>query len=80
MKKLYLNIILLLLLPLLSFSQNSSDVTIAKTNSGEVKIPGTWEELNSTNDTGQIFFRNSSGIVIAVAQNPKKAYPFFKPG
>ena len=60
------------------FSQDSKEFTTIKTNTSEVKIPGKWEQLNKMNDSGQIFMKNVDGIIIAIAQNPKKAYPTFK--
>ena len=59
----------------LIFSQDFYNV---ETRTGDVKIPGNWEQLNTTDDSGQTYLKNKDGVVIAVAQNPKKAYPFFK--
>lgn len=76
-----LNLILVSLLFLItkvSYSQNSTGYTIANTKMGEVKIPGDWKELNTIDDSGQIYFINTDQIIIAIAQNPKKSYPFFK--
>ncbi len=78
MNKLKLTIVLLFFLPNFIFSQNSTDFTKVKTNSGEVKVPGKWEKLNSINDSGQQFLTNKDDVIIAIAENPKKAYPFFK--
>ncbi len=66
---------LLLFLPNFIFCQ---DISKVKTNTGEVKIPGNWELLNKMDDSGQTYLTNKDGVVIAVAQNLKKAYPFFK--
>lgn len=78
MKKLNLIIVLFFLLTSLAFCQNSSDYSNVKTNSDDVKIPGKWEQLNTMDDSGQTYLTNKDGVVIAIAQNPKKAYPFFK--
>lgn len=69
---------MLVFLPNFSFSQDNIDYSKVKTNTGEVKIPGNWEELNSMNDSGQTYLKNKDGVIIAIAQNPKKAYPCFK--
>lgn len=71
-------IVLLFLISSSTFCQNSSEYSNVKTNSGDVKIPGNWEQLNKMDDSGQTYLKNKDGVVIAVAQNPKKAYPFFK--
>ncbi|UPT70586.1 MAG: hypothetical protein M0D53_16165 [Flavobacterium sp. JAD_PAG50586_2] len=59
------------------FCQDSTFATV-KTNTTEVKIPGNWEQMNTMDDSGQTYLKNKEGIVIAIAQNPKKAYSFFK--
>ncbi|HSD14375.1 MAG TPA: hypothetical protein VLB74_06980 [Flavobacterium sp.] len=75
--KLNLLLTILFFLPSVVFSQ---DITIStvKTNSGDIKIPGKWTQLNTMDDSGQTYLKNDEGIIIAIAQNPKKAYPFFK--
>ena len=78
MNKLKLMLMLLFFVPSLIFCQENTVYTKVKTTSGEVKIPGTWEQLNTASDSGQTYLQNKEGITIAVAQNPKKAYPFFK--
>lgn len=78
MIKLKLMFVILFILPNFIFSQDAVDFSKVMTHSGEVKIPGNWEQLNSTDDTGQTFLKNKDGVIIAVAQNPKKSYPFFK--
>jgi hypothetical protein len=62
----------------LIFSQNAQDYSKVKTQSGEIRIPGNWEELNKTDDSGQVYLKNKDGVIIAIAQNPKKAYSFYK--
>lgn len=69
---------LLFVLPNLIFSQDATTFSNLKTSTGDVKIPGKWEQLNTTADSGQTYLKNDSGVVIAIAQNPKKAYPFYK--
>ena len=59
------------------FCQTEKEFTTLKTNTSDVKIPGVWEQLNKMNDSGQTYMKNKEGIIIAVAQNPKKAYPTF---
>lgn len=77
MKRLKWMFILLVFVPNFIFCQDS-EYSKVQTNSGEVKIPGTWEQITKADDSGQIYLKNKEGIVIAIAQNPKKAYPFFK--
>lgn len=69
---------MLFFLPNFIFCQAIIDYSKVKTNAGEVKIPGNWELLNKTDDTGQTYLKNKDGVIIAIAKNPKKAYPFFK--
>lgn len=78
MIKLKVMFVILFLLPNFIFSQEVTSYSKIKTNSGEVKIPGNWEQLNSIDDSGQTYLRNNDNVIIAIAQNPKKAYPFFK--
>ena len=78
MKNLKLLFVLLILLPNLIYCQDTTEYSKVKTNTGEVKIPGKWEQLNKMDDSGQTYLRNTEGVIIAIAQNPKKAYPFYK--
>lgn len=78
MSKIKLIIALLFFFPNFIFCQATAEFSTVKTKTGDVKIPGKWEQLNSSDVSGQTFLKNSDGIVIAVAQNPKKAYPSFK--
>lgn len=71
-------LLLLVFMPNFIFCQDGKDYSNVKTKSGEVKIPGNWEQLNSMDDSGQTYLKNKDGVIIAVAQNPKKAYSFFK--
>lgn len=74
------NIVLLFLIlvfPNTIFSQNS---TFVSARSGKLEIPGKWEQLNTADDSGQIYFKNEENVIIAVALNPKNAYPFFVKG
>lgn len=73
-----LMIVMLFFLPNFIFSQDATDFSKVKTHGGEVKIPGKWEQLNTAEDTGQTYLKNDEGVIIAIAKNPKKAYPFFK--
>lgn len=59
-------------------AQTTTDFSTVKTQTGDVKIPGNWQQLNTVNDSGQTYLKNNEGVIIAIAQNPKKAYPFFK--
>lgn len=77
MIRLNLMLVMLFLLPNFIFSQDA-DYSNVKTKSGVVKIPGKWEQLNTMDSSGQTYLQNKDGVVIAIAQNPKKAYPFFK--
>lgn len=70
--------VLLLLLPVVFYGQDKGVYSKVKTATGEVKIPGQWEQLNTMDDSGQTYLTNKEGVVIAVAQNLKKSYSFFK--
>ena len=59
-------------------AQTTTDFSIVKTATSDVKIPGNWQQLNTIDDSGQTYLKNSEGVIIAIAQNPKKAYSFFK--
>lgn len=59
-------------------AQTTADFSTVKTQTGDVKIPGNWVQLNTINDSGQTYLKNSEGVIIAIAQNPKKSYSFFK--
>lgn len=78
MKRLKLMLVILVFLPNFIFCQDSTAYSKVKTNSGEVKIPGNWEQLNKMDDSGQTYLKNNEGVIIAIAQNPKKSYSFFK--
>ena len=78
MKNIRIALMLIFLLPNITFSQDKNEYTTLKTNTSDVKIPGIWEQLNKMNDSGQTYMKNSEGIIIAIAQNQKKAYPCFK--
>lgn len=78
MIRINLMLMMLFFLPNVIFCQDITDYSKVKTNAGEVKIPGNWTQLNTANDSGQTYLENKEGVVIAIAQNPKKAYPFFK--
>lgn len=78
MKRLPLILALLIFLPNFIFCQDKTQYSKVKTNSGEVKIPGNWEQLNKMDDSGQTYLKNKDGVIIAIAQNPKKSYSFFK--
>lgn len=78
MSKSNLILVMLFLLPNFIFCQNVAGYSKVKTKSGEVKIPGKWEQLNTADDSGQTYLKNGDGVVIAIAQNPKKVYSFFK--
>lgn len=78
MPRLKLMIMIFFFLSNFIFCQDSMDYSKVKTNSEEVKIPGNWEQLNKMDDSGQTYLKNKDGVIIAIAQNPKKAYPFFK--
>lgn len=78
MNKLILMFGIFFFIPNFFFCQENVDFTIVKTKTGDVKISGNWELLNTVEDSGQTYLKNKDGVIIAVAQNPKKAYPFFK--
>jgi C4-type Zn-finger protein len=67
-----------MLLPNLIFSQQKMEFTTVKSNTGEVRISGIWEQLNKMDDSGQTYLKNSEGVIIAVAKNLKTSYPFVK--
>lgn len=70
--------VLIILISTYSFCQEKETFSIVKTSSGDVKISGIWEQLNTVDDSGQTYLKNKEGVIIAVAQNPKNAYSFFK--
>ncbi len=70
-------ILFILIFPNLIFSQDNTEFTNVKTKTIDIKIPGNWQQLNTSDDSGQTYYKNSDGIIIAVAQNPKKMYSFF---
>jgi hypothetical protein len=78
MNRLNLMLVMLFFLPNFIFCQVNMDYSNVKTKSGEIKIPGNWEQLNTMDDSGQTYLKNKDGVIIAIAQNPKKAYSFFK--
>ena len=78
MNRLKLILLILFFLPNSIFCQDSPQYSTVKTNTKEVKIPGNWEQLNKMNDSGQTYLKNDEGVIIAIAQNPKNAYSFFK--
>lgn len=78
MNRLNLILVVLFLMPNFVFSQTEVEYFNVKTKTGEVKIPGNWELMNSMDDSGQTYLKNKEGVIIAVAQNPKNAYSFFK--
>ena len=78
MNRLKLVLLILFFLPNSIFCQDSPQYSTVRTNTNEVKIPGNWEQLNKMDDSGQTYLKNDEGIIIAIAQNPKKAYSFFK--
>lgn len=53
--------------------------TSVKTNGGIVLVPGLWEHLNFEKSSGQQYLKNEKDVIIAIAKNPKKIYPFYKP-
>jgi len=78
MRRLNLMLVVLFFLPNFIFCQEAKEYSTVKTNAGDVKIPGNWQQLNKMDDSGQTYFQNTDGVVIAIAQNPKKSYSFFK--
>ena len=78
MIRLNLMLLTLFLVPNFIFSQEAKEYSNVKTKSGVVKIPGKWEQLNTMDESGQTYLKNKDGVVIAIAQNPKKSYSFFK--
>nr|WP_315158583.1 hypothetical protein [uncultured Flavobacterium sp.] len=78
MNRFKLMLVLFFCLPNFILCQEIKDYSKVKTNVGEVKIPGNWKQLNKMDDSGQIYLKNEEEIIIAVAQNPKKSYSFFK--
>ena len=77
--KLKLLLTILFFLPTIVFSQDNIYTTV-KTSSGDVKVLGKWTQINTMDDSGQTYLKSDEGVVIAIAQNPKKAYSFFKSG
>ncbi|GGP05098.1 hypothetical protein GCM10010992_19940 [Cloacibacterium rupense] len=67
----------LFFLPFVIFGQETVYTTLT-TNAGEVKIPGEWKQHNTMDDSGQTYLSNQEHVIIAIARNPQKAYPFYK--
>jgi hypothetical protein len=76
MKKITL-LLLVFFMPNFIFSQEVTEYSKLKTNNGDVRIPGNWQQLNTVADSGQTYLKNAEGVIIAIAQNQKKSYPFF---
>jgi hypothetical protein len=55
MKILSLQLLLLFFLPNFIFSQEVTDYSKLKTNNGEVRIQGNWQQLNTVVDSGQTY-------------------------
>ncbi len=70
---------MLLLVTAIALAQTQPTTTVA-TATVTLEIPGEWTQLNTTADSGQTYLKNNEGVVIAVAQNLKRAYPFYKKG
>ncbi|MES2864020.1 MAG: hypothetical protein V4666_07875 [Bacteroidota bacterium] len=77
MSRLNLMLVMLIFVPNFMFSQEVKDFTIVKTATNDVKVPGNWEQLNTADDSGQTYLKSSDGVIIAIAQNQKRAYPCF---
>jgi hypothetical protein len=60
------------------FGQKNEGFTVVKTNVAHINIPGEWKVLNKMDDSGQVYLQNEEMVIIAVAQNLKKAYSFYK--
>ncbi|MFN3195904.1 MAG: hypothetical protein ACE364_08150 [Chlorobiota bacterium] len=54
--------------------------SIVETSGGIIRIPGLWEPFHYDETSRQHFLRNPKGVIIGIAQNLQKAYPFFKKG
>jgi len=78
MIKLNLIFVLFLMTSLFVFSQEENKYSIVKTKTTEVRIPGYWKQLNTVDDSEQTYLQNEEKVIIAIAQNPKKAYSFYK--
>ena len=62
----------------LSLTANNS-TTIFDSQYGVVLIPGVWQPLNYEKSSGQQYYQNTEGVIIAIAKMPKKSYSFYKP-
>ncbi len=61
----------------LSLTANNT-TTIFDSPNGVVLIPGVWQTLNYEKSSGQQYYQNSEGVIIAIAKMPKKSYSFYK--
>lgn len=77
MKRLILIVAVLFLLPNSVFCQDDTHYSSVNTHAGEVRIPGNWQQLNTMDDSGQTYLVNAENVIIAVAKNPQRAYPFY---
>lgn len=59
--------------------QEENTTTKYNSPSGVVLIPGVWLTLNYEKSSGQQYYQNEEGVIIAIAKMPKKSYSFYKP-
>ena len=54
--------------------------SMVNTVGGVVLIPGVWQPFHYDKSSGQHFMTNLDSVTVAIANNPKKSYPFYKSG
>lgn len=55
-----------------------STSTTVETKYGNITIPGVWEQFHFDESSNQHFLKNSKGMTLAVAKNPKNRFSFYK--
>lgn len=78
MKTIKLILMVFLIHSSILLSQTDSTFTIGNTKFGNLKIPGNWEFITKMEDSGQFYYKNQEGIIIAISQNPQRAYSFYQ--
>jgi hypothetical protein len=56
---------------------SSNTTTVLTTDYGVLRIPGLWMKFNYQKDSRQHFLKNDEGVIIGIALNPMKLYPFY---
>lgn len=63
--------------PATSSPDSSNTTTVSKIDTSVIRIPGLWVEFLYDKNSGQHFYKNDEGVIIAIAINPMKTYSFY---